>query len=139
MRVVAPFHEGFACGVAGLAVEAFALFGCAYPEESVGADVEVCAATTEVERGHWVIESEAQYLAFVWLDGDVCAEPFLGVVGAPGGLTLLLRRRRRVCRLRGLRRKRGRHLSAGRRLCPDEFARRCARRRGLGRGCIRSR
>ena len=35
------FHEGFACGVAGLAVEALALFGCAYPEESVGAEVEV--------------------------------------------------------------------------------------------------
>ena len=44
----------------------------------------MASAATEVERGHCFVDAQAQYLAFVWLDGDVCAEPFLGVVGTPG-------------------------------------------------------
>ena len=129
MRVVAPFMRVFACGVAGLAVEALALFGCAYPEEAVGAEVEVCSAATEVERGHCFVDAQAEYLAFVWLYGDAYAEPFLRCGGRSRGRMLLRRRRMRVRRLRGLRLLRGRHLSAIQLLCLAVSARRCALRR----------
>ena len=77
------FQEGVAGVVRGFEVEAFFLFGCACPEQAVGSVVDVCAAAGIVVFGEFAGYAEAEYLAFVGLDGDFDAEPLL-CLRAPG-------------------------------------------------------